>query len=174
MNLTFQIQKRSLDEFMDNWSQRYTYDAEEKYTSNIGKSLTEKSRLELFEWKNGSKISQKKSESILANYPLSFSGNMAERYLNHTQSGGAIWNIFYLHCLEQKQWPIFDQHTYRAMMYLQTGNIVEIGSTNKQKFESYLKEYKPFLASLGQADHRKTDKALFAFGQFLKIASKYA
>ena len=70
-------------------------------------------------------------------------------------------------------WPIFDQHTYRAMKYLQTGAIVEIASTNKQKYESYTNEYKPFLTSLKQSDTRKTDKALFTFGQFLKIAAKY-
>ncbi|WP_293007894.1 hypothetical protein [Nitrosomonas sp.] len=171
--ITFQIQKSNLDEFMDHWSRLYLYDSEEKYTSNIGKPLTEKSRIELFEWKNGSKISQNKMDSILENYPLEFSEDKADRYLNYKKSGGAIWNIFYLHCLDPSVWPIFDQHTYRAMKYLMTRSIVEIGNTNKKKFESYLNEYKPFLASLKQADYRKTDKALFAFGQFLKIAAKY-
>lgn len=174
MHFTFQIHKNDLSEFIDHWSHRYFYDSEGKYVSNIGKPLTEKSRLELFEWKNGSEISQKKMDSILENYPLTFSGDRAARYLNYKKSGGAIWNIFYLHCLDQVEWPIFDQHTYRAMKYLQSGKIVEIGNTKKQKYKNYLKEYKPFLALLGQADDRKTDKALFAFGQFLKIAAKYS
>ncbi|MHB1100477.1 MAG: hypothetical protein ACYCZR_13075 [Burkholderiales bacterium] len=173
-NCTFKIEKNNLNEFIEHWSQRYFDNSEEKYTDNIGKPLTEKSRQELFEWKNGSTISQRKWESIVHNYPLEFSGDCEERYLNHTQEGGAIWNIFYLHCLDQKKWPIFDQHTYRAMKYLQTGFVQEIGNTKQQKFVAYTQEYTPFLNSLGQHDSRKTDKALFAFGQFLKIAAKYA
>lgn len=173
MNLTFQIESQSLEEFIEHWSQRYFYKAEEKYTSNIGKSLTEKSRLELYEWKNGSKIAKKKWDSVVSNYPLTFSGNKESRYLNHKEGGGAIWNIFYLHCLNPEKWPIYDQHTYRAMKYMKTGEIQEIGITNKQKYESYIKEYIPFFESLGESENRKIDKALFAFGQFLKIASKY-
>jgi hypothetical protein len=59
------------------------------------------------------------------------------------------------------------------MKYLQTGTILEIDTTNKKKYQSYEKEYLPFLQSLNQSDMRKTDKALFAFGQFLKLAKKY-
>tara|TARA_Y100001001_G_scaffold131435_1_gene131034 strand:+ start:64 stop:246 length:183 start_codon:yes stop_codon:yes gene_type:complete len=60
------------------------------------------------------------------------------------------------------------------MKYIQTGRIMEIGTTNKQKYQSYCGEYLPFLKSLGQSNMRKTDQALFAFGQFLKLAKKYA
>ena len=93
MNFTFQIQKSNIDEFISHWSQRYFYESEDKYNSNIGKPLTEKSRLELFEWKNGSTIAQKKMKSILNNYPLRFDGDLKDRYLNHKKEGGAIWNI---------------------------------------------------------------------------------
>lgn len=81
---------------------------------------------------------------------------------------------FYLHCLEPSKWPIYDQHTHRAMKYIKNGKISEIGTTSKQKFESYTKEYIPFIKSFGTIDNRKLDKALFAFGQFLKVANKYA
>jgi hypothetical protein len=174
MNLTFQIENQSLESFIEHWSQRYFYGAEEKYINNIGKPLTEKSRLELYEWKNGSKISKKKWDSVVNNYPLTFSGDLKERYLNHNKSGGAIWNIFYLHCLNPQEWPIYDQHTYRAMMYIKTGAIQEIGTTDMKKYDSYINEYIPFFTSLGVIENRKADKALFAFGQFLKIAAKYA
>lgn len=70
--------------------------------------------------------------------------------------------------------PIYDQHTFRAMRYIQTGQITEIGNTNKQKYESYKNEYIPFVHSLRNLDHRKLDKALFTFGKFLKVANKYA
>jgi len=174
MNLSFQITCPTLDQFVNHWASKYFYPSEYRYDSNIGKSLTEKSRLELFEWKNGSSISKKKLDSITKNYPLNFEGKQEQRYLNHKESGGAIWNIFYLHCLEHRKWPIFDQHTFRAMRYIQTGLITEIGNTNKQKYESYKNEYLPFAQSLGNIEHRKLDKALFTFGQFLKVANKYA
>lgn len=114
------------------------------------------------------KLTEDKLASVRKNYPPSFSGDAEKRYLDHQKDGGAIWNIFYLHCLDPSTWPIFDQHTYRAMKYIQTGKIIEIGTTHKQKYESYVQEYRPFLKSLGQSDPRKTDKALFAFGQFSK------
>ncbi len=174
MNLSFQITCQTLDQFINHWAAKYFYPSENKYDFNIGKPLTEISRLELFEWKNGSTISKKKLDSITKNYPLNFEGNQEQRYLNHKESGGAIWNIFYLHCLEPTKWPIYDQHTFRAMRYIQTGQITEIGNTNKQKYESYKNEYIPFVHSLRNMDHRKLDKALFTFGQFLKVANKYA
>ena len=166
MNLSFQINFSNIDDFLHHWSSKYEYTTEEKYDDNIGKPLTEKSRLELFEWKNGSILSAKKMQSIENNYPISFDGNLENRYLNHQKSGGAIWNIFYMHCLKPESWPIFDQHTFRAMKYLQTGKIVEIGNTKKQKYQSYKSEYLPFLKNLGNYHHRKMDMAFFAFGQF--------
>lgn len=171
---TFKIEKADINDFVNHWSQRYFYGNEEKYTNNIGKPLTKQSRNELFEWKNGSKISEAKLKSIEQNYPLVFDGDKEDRYLNHQKSGGAIWNIFYLHCLDQDNWPIFDQHTYRAMKYLKHGKIIEIGTTNKRKYESYSGEYLPFLKALSYDNTRKLDKALFAFGQFLKIAGRYS
>lgn len=172
-NLSFEIKFTNFNDFINHWEKKYFYSEENKYNYNIGYPLTEKSRLELFEWKNGSIISQKKFKSIMENYPLVYNGDREERYLNYKKEGGAIWNIFYLHCLEPDKYPIFDQHTYRAMIYIKTGKIIEIKSTNKQKYEIYIKEYIPFIKSLKGFDNRKLDKALFAFGQFLKIANKY-
>lgn len=173
MNYSFQINCENLNEFIKHWSSKYHYADEYKYNQNIGKPLTERTRKELFEWKNGTIISKIKYDSIIQNYPLSFEGNQEERYLNYRQSGGAIWNIFYLHCLEPAKWPIFDQHTYRAMKYIRTKDIQEIGNTNKQKYKSYLNEYIPFIRSFEGIEHRILDKALFAFGQFLKRTKKF-
>ncbi len=176
MHLSFQICAPDVPSFLEHWASKYTYAAEEKYTNNIGKRLTKQSLQELFEWKNGtgSVIARRKAASISANYPLTFDGDKRDRYLNHKRPGGAIWNIFFLHCLEPQTWPIFDQHTFRAMRYMLTGRIVEIGGTNKQKYETYESEYIPFIASLKASDQRTVDKALVTFGQFLKVAGKYA
>jgi len=176
MSLSFQINHQSMSDFIDHWSSKYPSKEEDKYDHNIGKPLTKDSRRELFEWKNGSTISGKKLKSIEDNYPLEFADDTCaqkKRYLNHKKLGGPIWNIFYLHCLAPDGWPIYDQHTFRAMRYIQKGTIEQIGNTKKQIFESYTKEYIPFFQSMGGIEHRKLDKAFFTFGQFLKIADKY-
>lgn len=173
MNVSFQITSATTQDFFGHWSETYRYANEDKYLRNIGKSLTEQSRLELFEWKNGSSISAAKRVSIESNYPLVFPEDARARYLDHQKPGGAIWNIFYLHCIDHERWPIFDQHTYRAMHFMLTGKIVEIGLTSKQKYASYLNEYIPFISRFSSAGGRKVDKALFSFGQFLKLAKPY-
>lgn len=175
MHLSFCISTSDLPSFIAHWSSKYNYPNEYKYTNNIGKPLTKTSLGELFEWKNGtgSVIADPKLKSIMRNYPLTFEGNGRHRYLDHRQPGGAIWNIFFLHCLDPNTWPIFDQHTFRAMHYIQNGCIREIGNTNKQKYHAYSSMYIPFVAGLRVRDQRTLDRALFTFGQFLKIAAKY-
>lgn len=173
-HLSFEISISSIKDFILHWEKKYSYPMGKKYDDNIGKPLTEISRHELFEWKNGSVISHAKLESIEKNYPLLFLGDKKERYLNDKQSGGAIWNIFYLHCLSPQEYPIYDQHTYRAMKYLTTKKIIEIGYNKKKIYESYINEYLPFIKLFGNSyDNRQIDKALFSFGQFLKIAKQY-
>ena len=172
MNISFFIECKSIPDFLSHWGKSY-YDEEWKYDNNIGKPLTEQSRLELFEWKNGSRIAPKKLDSIRSNYPLAFNGDLKNRYLNTNGSGGAIWNIFYMHCIDRSRYPIYDQHTYRAMRYIQTGKIDEISDRKSIIYSTYQNDYIPFVNSLKEADQRKIDKALFSFGQFLKKAKKY-
>jgi hypothetical protein len=175
MHLSFQIQFQDLPRFMDHWSSKYKYKSDEKYTDNIGSPLTEESLRQLFEWKNGiEKIAGRKLLSIAENYTTSFNGDPVTRYLDHKQSGSAIWNIFYLHCLSPREWPIFDQHVFRAMRYMKTGKVEEIPGTSKRKYETYQQEYIPFFKAFGGMEQRKIDMALFAFGKFLKTAAKYA
>jgi hypothetical protein len=176
MHLSYCVSVPDLSAFLKHWSSKYSYPDDYKYTGNIDKPLTAKSLKELFEWKNGtgSAIAGPKLTSIMKNYSLPFSGNGQERYLNHKQPGGAIWNIFFLHCLTPGTWPIFDQHTFRAMHYMQTGHIKEIGSTDRQKYEAYESRYIPFMAEFKGSAPRTVDKALFVFGQFLKMAAVYA
>ena len=173
MNFSFEIKATDRVSFLNHWAAKYDYPSDDKYTGNIGNHLTETSLLELYEWKNGRPLSGLKRRSVIRNYPLTFSGDARARYLNHKLQGGAIWNIFYLHCLDPEKWPIFDQHTFRAMRYLQSGQIEELGVTKKQKYEAY-ETYVPFFREFGGGGSaREVDKALFAFGRFLKIAALY-
>jgi hypothetical protein len=175
MILSFSIECHSLSEFLNHWSEKYRDQIRDrdKYDPYVGKPLTEQSRLHLFEWKNGSILSQSKLSSVIQNYPLSFPKNQLEkRYMDPAASGGAIWNIFYMHCIDSEIWPIFDQHTYRAMHFVKTGKLKEISSAKPEVYESYKREYIPFVETLN-SDQRNIDKALYAFGKFLKIAGAY-
>jgi hypothetical protein len=138
MILSFSIECDSLDHFLDHWSERYRYpkfNDREKYDPFVGKNFTGVSLLHLFEWKNGSRLSKSKSHSVSKNYPLSFPKNELEkRYLDPQASGGAIWNIFYMHCIDPESWPIFDQHTYRAMHFVKTGEVKEIPSAKAKVY----------------------------------------
>jgi hypothetical protein len=173
MFLSFQISCKDNASFLQHWSTKYRFKEEDewKYTENIGKPLTQKSLRELFEWKNGmANIAEKKVQSIASNYPVEFEGDQVARYLSHRQPGSAIWNIFYLHCLSPQEWPIFDQHVFRAMHYMKTGEIREIPTTSKGKYASYLTDYIPFWKSFESSEARRIDMALFAHGKFLKTA----
>lgn len=173
MHLSFRFEFKDPNTFVEHWASKYDIPGDGKYLQCIGRPLTQDSLKTLFEWKNGSTISNAKTASIATNYPLEFSGNQRARYLNHRQPGGAIWNIFYLHCLDHREWPIFDQHTYRAMRHLQSAEFVELGTTNRQKYIAYESEYIPFLSQFSASDPRSLDRALFTYGQFLKLAARY-
>lgn len=175
MHFSFQIHFEDPLSFLQHWSSKYAFKDDWKYTNNIGKPLTEASRKELFEWKNGiDNIAKQKLQSIVSNYPIQCADDLESRYLDHRKSGSAIWNIFYLHCVSPSDWPIFDQHVFRAMRYLKDRKVMEIPATNKQKYEAYRSEYIPFLKGFESAEQRTVDRALFAFGKFLKTAAKYA
>lgn len=82
-----------MDAFIAHWSSKYDYASEPKYERNIGHPLTIESRLELFEWKNGSRIAAKKRRSIEKHYPLTFDGSVEERYLQPGRGGGDLEHI---------------------------------------------------------------------------------
>src|SRR5574344_1805343 len=109
--------KKKVSVFIEYWASHYSYNLESIYDKNIGKKLTSERLLHLFEWKNGGVISKTKIASIQDNYISNTKFNIEElktKYLNAENPGGPIWNIFYLHCVDPKIFPIFDQHTYRS------------------------------------------------------------
>ena len=174
MNLSFHLKFIDEREFVEHWASKYDAPGDDKYLKCIDIPLTNDTLRILFRWKNGSVISKAKSASIDANYPLQFSGDHRDRYLNHKQPGGPIWNIFYLHCLDRRKWPIFDQHTYRAMRFIESSKFEELEQSSQKIYAAYESEYIPFLAQFAYPDERSLDRALFTYGQFLKVASRYA
>ena len=162
------------DEFIVFWSEQYEYTNEHLYDENIGKELTEERIWNLFLWKNGRPLSEKKRKSVRENYinekitiPSNPSIPFLKEYLN--LPGGAIWRIFWLHCNYPKKFPIYDQNVHRAMANLEGWKNIEIPSYNKEKVENYLNKYLPFWSVFADFDSKKVDEALWAYGQFIKL-----
>lgn len=162
-----------LPHFIELWSATYEDKNEAKYERHIG-TLTKEAIEELFVWKNGTPLSGAKKKSVHENY-ISKLGQLkslpkdtpAEEVLK-VFGGGMIWKIFLLHLWQPEKYPIFDQHVYRAMVYMKTGKLVELKEEESEKQMKYLKEYLPFYKTLGTYPERKLDKALWMFGKFLK------
>ena len=167
-------------EFVEFWCLRYAYAEENLYAENIGQELTEQRILSLFRWKNGTPLSQRKRDSVLENFvrrqqelaqlnPNAKAGEL----LDHFAGGGAIWRIFWLHCWQPERFPIYDQHVHRAMafIHIQPGIPEEIPARDPAKIASYIQHYLPFHAKFNRLDGRNVDKALWAFGKFLKEAN---
>lgn len=175
-------------EWVDIWSKYYSYKDEEKYTNNIRKALdSQEAFMSLFEWKNGygDKISNKKKIPLKSYYQkinllrtlkISFEWDLFEKeflpYKNAT-----IWKIFLLHITNPDEFPIFDQHVYRAFTFVKTGEITNVAlNSNSQLYQIYKNEYKPWFNSLRKTfnlDPKQMDEALFSFGKFLKEIKKY-
>jgi hypothetical protein len=171
-------QQTSLENFVKYWSGVYDDTNEKLYTENINQPLAAEQVMQLFIWKNGGKLSKLKEISVKKNYISRIAdletlpkNTSAKEWLDRFGTGEAIWNIFFLH-IWNSEIPIFDQHVYRAMRFIQTGTSEEIPPSKKQKTKIYLEDYLPFYNELNnkitEARPRDLDRALWKFGQFLK------
>jgi hypothetical protein len=161
-------------------------EGQQLYDPHIGKgsALQRDSNaiMELFKWKNGGNIAAKKLKSVRNNYLGAWidDGGLEARYLNPNEDGGPIWNIFYLQCRRPDLYPIFDQHAYRAMIYIQEHTICGDLNENRRSFiyESYQKKYRTFVNGIRRRapqryNLRTIDRALYTFGRFLKTAKPF-
>lgn len=175
--LIYQPSEASEAQFVEFWRLRYAYAKENIYEENIGQELTEQRILSLFRWKNGAPLSRRKQKSVndnfvcrraeLAKFQLDANAN---DFLDCFRCGGAIWRIFWLHCWQPARFPIYDQHVHRAMAFIENGVIEEIPTYNPRKVKSYLQRYLNFHERFSGMSGRDVDKALWAFGKFLKEA----
>ena len=158
--------------FIRYWSEAYDYADEDRYTNNIGKPLTKRRLMDLFRWKNGREISERKKESIVRNYLPHIRGAKSEddvwALTYKGASHGPIWNIFFAHCLMPDTFPIYDQHVHRAMMYLSTGKASELPKGKRAVIDCYRERYLDFFESFVESAPRSLDRALWAFGRFIK------
>src|ERR1039457_6849694 len=65
-----------------------------------------------------------------------------EDFLGKEAKGRMIWRIFLLHIWQHTQYPIFDQHVYRAMIFMKTRTIKELPDDCAAKQQKYITEYR--------------------------------
>jgi len=161
--------------FFEFWSSCYEEGKypDDIYLKNIAVDLTPASFKELLEWKNGMPLSGKKS-SIMDR------GIAYLQLLNQFKRGeigkdklpkiteGFVWQIFILNICKPEEYPLIDQHTFRAYVFITQNKVVEKPTQNvmKQEYDNY-KAYVFALAHETGFNLRKIDKGLMAFGQFL-------
>lgn len=179
----------SLKGFVDCWSAMYgSPPVERLYSDRIGKKQFDADDIrQLYRWKNGTNLSQDKQTSVerqfvakldvINSLKQSYDANVFDEHFG--SATGAVWKIFLRHIISPNEFPIFDQHVFRAHYFLVNGVVreieesLEIVSYSKQEQEKenlYMNSYAPFARSLMQDDipSKKVDEAMVTFGQFLK------
>jgi hypothetical protein len=180
-------------EFVEFWSLRYFDAHEHLYTANIETHpRTVETLTELFKWKIGSRFFGHHLKRTVKPHFLSRIEEAralppdisAQDFLNIFRDGGAIYRIFWLHCWHPRQFPIYDQHVHRAMVFIQHGRVDELGEySDEAKIANYLDCYIPFFDSFRNIEvpfdlradgvpSRKVDRALLEFGQAIFIPAR--
>jgi hypothetical protein len=121
-----------------------------------------------FEWKNGGRLSGPKGAKLTRLSHSTWQGLKAGGRPDFFS--GAIWNIFLWHLATNARKPIFDQHSWRAYCYLFDRGCDELEEAKVGDIFTYYEAYaKWFTEYVDQGTNpRDLDKALMAFGQFLK------
>lgn len=179
--LYFEITKSDdINLFIDFWSRLYTFRNESIYSKTIIKVEFEIQDIQnLFEWKNGMRLSDLKQKSLndkiikkleVINYLKSKDEFELDLFNYEFKSLSAVWKIFLLHIIQPKKFPIYDQHIHRTFLFIHKKEFSNLSNTsikNKQKEAFYFNEYLPFIDENEIKDLKKLDEAFFAFGQFL-------
>lgn len=174
-------------QFVQDWSEHYTYSLEDKYNDHINECLSNKeSFLELFKWKNGTgdRISDDKMKVVLSFWDkieilqklrTDFNWSLFERefepYKNST-----IWKIFLLHLVDVNQFPIFDQHVFRTYYFFKKGKIEELPISSEKVYEIYKYGYLMWFHEIQMKYNlplKKMDESFFSFGRMLKGLKDY-
>lgn len=173
----------NLDDFIRFWSRLYSYGNAEKYQKIKLKKLSSEDLIDLYEWKNGMKLSVSKLHSLEAkifveldriNQLKSQQNIDQDAFLEDFKEVSVVWRLFLLHIIKPNEFPIYDQHIHRAYLYIHKQQFDHISNkmSDKRKLNFYFEEYLPFVKASKTADLKKMDEAFFAFGQFLNTRNQ--
>ncbi len=175
--------------FVEFWKEFYDEgkykDSDYKFALNIGGELDENKIELLFKWKiahepwkNQRKIVYEATKNVhkinqfrkITN-PNEFD---VDTYLNLCSTiveTGVVWKVFLLHISRPLDFPIFDQHVYRSYKFISSKIIWNESYLDSKQLNEYLIGYVPFFKGLvkdSNSNSRDVDRALMAFGQFIK------
>ena len=187
MSLTFPVltktQSGSLQEFISFWSKLYAYDNAVLYDKIHHKVLSEKDIKDLFQWKNGMKLSQAKEKSLkikilkkikIINSLRATTEIDLDYFLKEFKEVSVVWKVFLLHIISPSMYPIYDQHIHRAYRFMnnEASDGIKASMNEATKLKFYFEEYYPFVKQSKIKDLKKMDEAFFAFGQFINIGNQ--
>ena len=187
MSLTFPIltktQSGSLQEFISFLSKLYAYDNAALYDKIHYKVLSEKDIKDLYQWKNGMKLSQAKEKSLnikilkklnIINSLRATAEFDLDYFLKEFKEVSVVWKVFLLHIISPTMYPIYDQHIHRAYRFMnnEASDGIKASMNESVKLKFYFKEYYPFVKESKIKDLKKMDEAFFAFGQFINIGNQ--
>jgi len=187
MSLTFPVltktQSGSLQEFISFWSKLYAYDNAVLYNKIHHKVLSEKDIKDLYQWKNGMKLSQAKEKSLKIKILKKINTINSLRataeidldyFLKEFKEVSVVWKVFLLHIISPTMYPIYDQHIHRAYRFMnnEASDGIKASMNEATKLKFYFEEYYPFVKQSKIKDLKKMDEAFFAFGQFINIGNQ--
>ncbi len=175
----------NLDHFINSWSKLYSFSNESVYKASISnEALTKTDIQNLYEWKNGMKLSVLKQRSldtkikaklsIINDFKRNDEVNIEAFKKEFKSLTATVWKVFLLHIIEPKKYPIYDQHIHRTFLFIHKEDFLNISNTsitNKAKEQFYFDRYLPFIEGNNIKDLKKLDEAFFAFGKFLKTGN---
>jgi hypothetical protein len=177
----------SKEEFLTFWSKRYFYKSKHDYESLMNQDISEVVLSALFEWKNGMNLSERKEHSFQNNilnqcekireYRKNLDLDAKELY-DLLDKVSFVWRIFACHIARPEEYPIYDQNIHRSVLYIQGDDNWQnvTPSLNDQlKSDFYFNNYKKeFLPQFSDIPSRDIDRALFAFGRYLRDFERHA
>ena len=177
------IQSGILQEFISFWSRLYAYDNAALYDKIHYKVLSEKDIKDLYQWKNGMKLSQAKEKSLNTKIikKLNIINSLRatiefdlDYFLKEFKEVSVVWKVFLLHIISPSMYPIYDQHIHRAYRFMnnEASDGIKASMNESVKLKFYFEEYYPFVKESKIKDLKKMDEAFFAFGQFINIGNQ--
>lgn len=183
------------DEFLEFWESVYDnfnldirdseyYDKNIQMEKGILHILNAHNIRQLFYWKNGKKLSKRKEIIVdkvidklkdINDFRLKKKVDWNDYKQFYTNvvlkcTQGIIWGPFIVHISHPLFFPIIDQHVVRAYYFISEGKIINNIPSSKKISQVYRKytEFFNSLKSKTEKSSRIIDKALWAFGKYLK------